>query len=82
MVKGAKLAKFSIAGENRKFVWADARIAGNVVIVSSPDVPHPREDRDAWQSNSEATLFNSAGLPAAPFQTDTWPLITEDARPY
>jgi sialate O-acetylesterase len=82
VVKGAKLAEFSIAGDDRKFHWADARISGNEVIVSSPDVPHPIEVRYAWQSNPEATLFNGAGLPAGPFRTDTWPLITEDAKPY
>ena len=81
-VKGAKLGEFSIAGEDRKFHWADAQISGNSVIVSSPDVPHPKEVRYAWQSNPEATLFNGAGLPAGPFRTDTWPLITEDAKPY
>jgi len=81
-VKGAKLGEFSIAGEDRKFHWADARISGNKVIVSSPDVPHPIEVRYAWQSNPEATLFNGAGLPAGPFRTDTWPLVTEGARPY
>jgi sialate O-acetylesterase len=82
VVKGAKLGEFSIAGDDRKFVWADARISGNAVIVSSPGVPHPKEVRYAWQSNPEATLFNGAGLPASPFRTDTWPLITEDAKPY
>jgi sialate O-acetylesterase len=82
VVKGAKLGEFSIAGDDRKFVWADARISGNAVIVSSPGVPHPKEVRYAWQSNPEATLFNGAGSPASPFRTDTWPLITEDAKPY
>lgn len=82
VVKGAKLGEFSIAGDDRKFHWADARISGNEVIVSSPDVPHPIEVRYAWQSNPQATLFNGAGLPAGPFRTDTWPLITEDAEPY
>ncbi len=82
VVKGAKLGEFSIAGEDRKFHWADARIAGKAVIVSSPDVPHPMEVRYAWQSNPEATLFNGAGLPAGPFRTDTWPLITQDAKPF
>ncbi len=82
VLKGAKLGEFSIAGEDRKFHWANARISGNAVIVSSSDVAHPREVRYAWQSNPEATLFNGAGLPASPFRTDTWPLITEDAKPY
>jgi sialate O-acetylesterase len=82
VVKGDKLAEFSIAGDDRKWVWADARIEGDTVIVSSPSVPHPVEVRYAWQSNPAATLFNGAGLPAAPFRTDHWPLVTESHRPY
>jgi sialate O-acetylesterase len=82
IVKGAKLEEFSIAGEDRKWVWADARIEGDTVVVSSPSVPNPREVRYAWQSNPAATLFNGAGLPAAPFRTDHWPGITESHRPY
>jgi sialate O-acetylesterase len=82
VVKGDKLGEFSIAGEDRKWYWADARIEGNTVVVSSPSVPHPTEVRYAWQSNPEATLFNGAGLPAAPFRTDTWPGMTQNVRPY
>jgi sialate O-acetylesterase len=82
VVKGQKLAEFSIAGEGRKWYWADARIEGNTVVVSSPSVPNPIEVRYAWQSNPAATLFNGAGLPAAPFRTDTWPGVTQNVRPY
>ncbi len=82
VVKGDKLGEFSIAGEDRKWVWAEARIEGDTVIVSSPLVPNPTQVRYAWQSNPTATLFNGAGLPATPFRTDTWPGKTEDARPY
>ena len=81
IVKGAKLEEFSIAGEDRKWVWADARIEGDTIVVSSPSVPNPQEVRYAWQSNPAATLFNGAGLPAAPFRTDHWPGITESRRP-
>jgi sialate O-acetylesterase len=82
VVKGAKLEDFSIAGKDRKWVWADARVEGDTVVVSSPLVPNPQEVRYAWQSNPAATLFNGAGLPAAPFRTDHWPGITESHRPY
>jgi len=82
VVKGDKLQQFSIAGEDHKWYWADARIKGDTVIVSSPSVPHPKEVRYAWQSNPAATLFNGAGLPAAPFRTDDWHGITESHRPY
>lgn len=82
VAKGGKVEGFSIAGDDRKFYWADARIKGNAVIVSSPSVPHPVAVRYAWQSNPAATLFNGAGLPAGPFRIDDWPLITQDVRPY
>jgi len=82
VVRGDKLREFSVAGEDRKWYWADARIDGNTVVVSSPSVPHPKEARYAWQSNPEATLFNGSGLPAAPLRTDTWPGITQNVRPY
>ena len=82
VVKGPKLEEFEIAGEDRKWYWADAHIEGKTVVVSSPSVPNPKEVRYAWQSNPAATLFNGAGLPAAPFRTDSWPGITEAHRPY
>jgi sialate O-acetylesterase len=82
VVKGTKLEEFAIAGEDRKWVWADAQIKGKTIIVSSPSVPNPKEVRYAWQSNPAATLFNGAGLPAGPFRTDTWPGMTDSQRPY
>jgi sialate O-acetylesterase len=82
VAKGTKLEEFAIAGEDRKWYWADARIKGKTIIVSSPSVPKPKEVRYAWQSNPAATLFNGAGLPAAPFRTDSWPGMTENQRPY
>lgn len=77
-----KLGEFAIAGDDRKWVWADARIEGDTVVVSSPSVPNPTQVRYAWQSNPLATLFNGAGLPAAPFRTDNWAGVTESHRPY
>jgi sialate O-acetylesterase len=82
VVKGEKLQEFAIAGKDRKWYWADAHIDGDAVVLSSPSVPDPKEVRYAWQSNPAATLFNGAGLPAAPFRTDKWPGITENHRPY
>jgi len=82
VVKGEKLEEFSIAGEDRKWYWADAHIEGDAIVVSSPSVPNPKEVRYAWQSYPAATLFNGAGLPAVPFRTDTWLLISQGQRPY
>jgi sialate O-acetylesterase len=80
--QGGKLLGFSIAGRDRKWQWAQARIHGATVTVFSSAVPHPRAVRYAWQSDPAATLYNGAGLPASPFRTDHWPLVTQDARPY
>jgi len=79
--KGSKygyLRGFAIAGKDRRFVWAQARIEGDRVIVSHPDIREPFAVRYAWANNAgDANLFNKAGLPAAPFRTDDWPGITQ-----
>jgi hypothetical protein len=68
---------------NTLWGWSDpGDTVRDTIIVSSPAVPHPTEVRYAWQSNPAATLFNGAGLPAAPFRTEAWPVITEGRRPY
>ena len=76
VVKGDKLGEFSVAGKDRKWHWAEAKIEGDSVIVSSPEVPNPVAARYAWQANPLATLYNGAGLPAVPFRTDDWPEST------
>ncbi len=71
VAKDGPLKQFAIAGDDRKFVWAEAGIEGDTVIVSSPAVPRPVHVRYAWADNpAGANLFNTAGLPAAPFRTD------------
>jgi sialate O-acetylesterase len=74
---GEPLRGFSIAGEDQKFVWAEAYIAGNKVIVSSPETPDPVAVRYAWADNPICNLFNSEYLPASPFRTDSWKGLTE-----
>jgi sialate O-acetylesterase len=73
---GKKLMGFAIAGEDKKFVWANAVIDGKTVIVSSPQVKQPVAVRYAWAANPVCNLYNSADLPASPFRTDNWPGIT------
>jgi sialate O-acetylesterase len=68
---------FAIAGADQKFVWAQAVIDGDTVIVSSPEVTDPQAVRYGWSSNPDVNLVNSAHLPASPFRTDDWHLITE-----
>ena len=70
------LTGFQIAGADRIWHWADARIEGNKVVVSSPDVPQPLAVRYAWSINPVCNLYNSEGLPAWPFRTDDWPGVT------
>lgn len=66
-----KLKGFSIAGADGAFVWADAQIDGDSVVVSHPDIPLPRKVRYAWADNPEGcNLYNQSGLPASPFRTD------------
>jgi len=71
--RGRELKGFAIAGADRRFVWADARIEGHTVVVSSPQVAEPVAVRYAWANNPQCTLINGAGLPASPFRTDDWP---------
>ena len=71
VAKGGPLKHFAIAGADRKFVWADAKIDGETVVVSSPLVSAPVAVRYAWADNPEGcNLYNAAGLPAVPFRTD------------
>jgi sialate O-acetylesterase len=72
----AELQGFTVAGADKKFHWARASIAGDAVIVSSPDVPLPVAVRYAWGDSPTCNLFNKDGLPASPFRTDDWPGIT------
>ena len=68
---GGPLQRFAIAGADNKFVWAGAKIDGDTVVVSSPEVSAPVAVRYAWANNPEgANLYNKAGLPAAPFRSD------------
>ena len=76
---GAAPKGFAIAGDDRKFHWARAEIAGDHVIVQSPEVPNPVAVRYAWENNPDVNLVNGAGLPASPFRSDDWP--TQPAAP-
>lgn len=77
---GCELQGFAICGEDHKWLWADARIDGNSVVVSSPEVPDPIAVRYGWSENPTCNLYNGAGLPASPFRTDNFPAITRSFR--
>ena len=64
---------FAIAGEDKKFVWAEAKIENGKITVYSKEVPNPVAVRYAWADNPEGEkLFNTEDLPASPFRTDSW----------
>jgi sialate O-acetylesterase len=77
---GDALKGFAIAGSDGKFHWAQARIEGDTVVVSSPDVPVPVAVRYAWANSPDCNLYNKEELPASPFRTDDWPGVTTDNR--
>lgn len=77
---GGPVKGFAIAGADRKFVWADARIEGDTVVVSSPAILKPAAVRYAWGDNPLVNLYNKAGLPVSPFRTDDWPGVTASRR--
>ncbi|MEI8310912.1 MAG: sialate O-acetylesterase, partial [Verrucomicrobiota bacterium] len=77
---GAELEGFAICGEDRKWVWADAKIEGKSVVVWSDKVPQPAAVRYAWANNPTCNLVNSSGLPASPFRTDDFPASTKDVK--
>lgn len=66
------LRGFAIAGADQRFVWAEAVIDGETVVVSSSEVAQPVAVRYAWADNPNCNLSNQAGLPAAPLRTDKW----------
>jgi sialate O-acetylesterase len=72
---GGALKGFQLAGDDRVWHPAQARIDGNTVVVHSADVKQPVAVRYAWADNPDCNLYNGAGLPASPFRTDDWPAI-------
>ncbi|MEN6356486.1 MAG: sialate O-acetylesterase [Armatimonadota bacterium] len=75
--RGGVLMGWTIAGEDHKFVNARARIVGDKVVVSSPDVAHPAVVRYGWADAPIVNLFNKAGFPASPFSTSDLPWTTK-----
>ncbi|MDR2705734.1 MAG: sialate O-acetylesterase [Planctomycetaceae bacterium] len=79
-IKGDQLKGFAIAGEDKKFVWADAKIVGQTIEVSAEGIDKPIAVRYGWGDNPVVNLYNNAGLPASPFRTDHWQGITVNAK--
>lgn len=72
-MKGNKLKEFAIAGADKNFVWAKAKIKNNRIIVCNKQIKNPIAVRYAWADNPDkANLYNKENLPAVPFRTDNW----------
>lgn len=74
--RDGELKGFAIAGDDKKFVWAQAEIQGNQVVVSSPKITEPVAVRYGWADYPVVNLWNKNGLPASPFRTDDFPMVT------
>lgn len=72
VAKDGELKGFTIAGEDKQWKPAQARIDGGKVIVTSAEVKQPAAARYAWENWPTCNLYNGAGLPASPFRTDDW----------
>jgi sialate O-acetylesterase len=75
---GKALSHFSIAGEDQKFVPAEATVDGDSLLVHAADVSKPAAVRFAWDESAEPNFVNASGLPASPFRTDNFPAVTAD----
>ena len=72
---------FAIAGADKKFVRASAKVLQDGrVEVSSDQVAEPASVRYAWADNPVCNMYNGAGLPLTPFRTDDWPGVTANAQ--
>jgi sialate O-acetylesterase len=69
---GKPLTWFTVAGEDKTFLPANAEIVGDAVVVTCPEIEHPAAVRFGWNHIAEPNLANEAGLPASPFRTDKW----------
>ena len=68
---GEPLSEFAIAGDDKVFVWANAQIKGDKIIVWNDAIPNPKLVRYAWADNPDnPNLYNKEGLPASPFTTE------------
>ena len=69
-----KLRGFAVAGADKKWFWANAKVDGKDVVLSAKEVPNPVAVRYAYRANpmGACNLYNKEGLPAVPFRTDEW----------
>lgn len=78
--KDGELTGFTLAGEDKKFYNATAKIEGDTVVVTSDKVPTPAAVRLGWANYPLVNLWNKDGLPASPFRSDDWPVNGQDKK--
>jgi len=76
----SQLEGFAICGADQKWVWAEAKVDCDKVIVTSPEVAAPVAVRYAWADNPTGNLYGPENLPVSPFRTDTFPVSTQGAK--
>lgn len=79
-VDGKAPTGFAVAGADQKFVWAEAHIEGDSIVLTPPAGLKVVAVRYAWANNPDVNLYNADGLPMEPFRTDRWPGITVGKR--
>ena len=77
---GGPLKGFLIAAADQQWKPADAKIVGETIVVSSPEVTAPVAVRYSWKDLPDGNLYNATGLPASPFRTDNWPAAAAGAK--
>ncbi len=70
------LKGFAVCGQDKRWVWANAEIQGHRIVVSSPAISEPVAVRYGWSDFPVVNLWNKDGLPASPFRTDDFPMVT------
>lgn len=78
--KDGELTGFTIAGEDKKFYNAKAKIEGQTVVVTSDSVSSPKAVRLGWANYPLVNLWNKDGVPASPFRTDDWPVVKQHVK--
>jgi sialate O-acetylesterase len=78
-ITGGPLTGFQVAAADQQWKPAEAKISGDSVIISSPEITSPVAVRYAWKDWPDYSLANGAGLPASPFRTDDWPVPANKA---
>ncbi|OHB78346.1 MAG: hypothetical protein A2V98_09415 [Planctomycetes bacterium RBG_16_64_12] len=80
VAKGGELSHFTIAGADGQFAPATATIDGDSIVVHSDQVTAPVAVRFGWRDDAEPNLFNAEGLPASPFRTDDFEMVTAGSK--